>query len=527
MAVTVYVCSGCRRCGTHKGNMQRHVSTCGPEARLAQTVPEVNIGENLTEQTRTTTVVEGFLKPFATINGDKDKKDRAKYMYDTSAIMSHINESVCQARYGPLLSFTRFITLFYGYACLRPEWRSVWISDKHIFVKTSTSILKYPKDDRHKILVLDMLYTEFMWTICPRTMDMYIRTVNLDTIRISDSIVKLNNLVQGTDDKDNPLWKETVGPLSWTLKDLCERKHCKSEAQGTLLSHFEGMFWHFTEEHILRRDSLLHVIEKEQALKKIDVSHDSSEDAMSIAPTRSNTSAALPHPDATVTSFICDCGKTFTIPFNAKRHGKSCTGTVRRAIFKIDSIIDQPTEPVQISSVPREVDVRIKVQNAIHRKPYTLYQYILSDIVDCEEQYRERCEMLSKTQVSVETFITFFSMRYGRDLMRLDWILFWALNHEHEMYVVYQTDLYGPVSSVVVAPFKEIWHDVFSIIWKEYKYLHHPLDQEPRQFENGSFPPTFYEICEKFYEEGDSAITPVLKDLMERVGRHMARIRIQ
>lgn len=503
MANYVYTCSSCGYESLRSNVLVQHIQLCAPGAEVLRREALKNC-------------FDSFFQNIGGISGET-MRERAAYIYEASnvATIEHIKKGVWKAN-GPVTCFIKFITMCYGYRAKCANWRSVWLTNSHIHVKVDTRVEKYPRDDRHRIIVLNHMCDAYMWTITPDTMDMYIQGFN----RTTDCAVEIFNTTSA--------WTEKVDHLAWTLKDLCSRKHFKSEVQNMLLSHFDNMFWYFSEDHLLRADPRLHFIPEDEARKAIERETTDTDQTSSLGPTGGRTvSRVQVIPEKYIKGFVCDCGQVSGSQSNMKRHVASCIGeNYHHASFKLHTIeYLSPDAGIMQRTIPKHIEARIKVQNLMHRKPLVCDDDIVS-MVDCDSDMQEDRAMLGSTQASIETFMTFFDMYFGKRL-RPEYRLFWTVEHENDLFVVYNTDVFDAVaSSVVVALLKDVWHDVFSIIWKEYKFQHTPERHEPSRFEvNGYFPPTFYEICEKFFVEGNSALTPVLEDLMTRVVDGMKRIR--
>jgi hypothetical protein len=496
MKYIVYGCTGCSLKGGLKANIERHARTaCGGAEVATYSVDFVNVTR--VDNGRVLTPMEQFMCKFSGVEDDESKHARAAFLYTRDAYMTFLDIKGMNlgTPEGIIHSFGRFISLFFGSRCLRDEWRSVWLSDKYIYVHlVRGEPIKYPKDERHKLMVLKHLYDVFEWTLSSETMDIF---HNKAINRMTDCAITINNTLRDWSEK--VVSKKAV--LQWTLKDLVSRRHFKSKMQEVMLSHFEGLFWHFSEYHVLSDDRHLTYGCQRASLKAVtprNLRSSNTEEPREDAEQQQQGDSSIHSTNACITGYVCDCGAVNAQKSNMERHKARCGMNYHKAKFKVVP----PTTEIRANIAKREMDPRlemyIKIQNTLCHLPRT-NDNTINDEICLMYRYDSLLDSVKGPyQVTKYSFMKFFRVYFGRHVVKPEWTRFWMVAHPTGPFVAYfKEDMY----SLSVGTFEEKWHEMFSIVWNLYKFLYNPIEKEPP----ASRTRTFYEYCEMFLDDKQSS----------------------
>lgn len=520
----MYICTGCNLKGFHKGNMERHArNKCVVSGADVATYSVEITDDQLTRVTENQAILsplKQFFQQFAGVSDNQSRQARAAYFYDKEEgaetylnvllDIKGINSS------DSLASFARYITLMYGYRCVKPEWRSVWLSDKHIYINMGHGdVTKYPKDTRHKIMVLGHLYNAYKWTLDPATMDTF---HDREFNRVTDCATIINNTLQE--------WSERI-PFERhvqerSLEDLVTRKYNRSKLQKTLLDHFEGMFWHFTEVHV--DDPHLKMLSEEVAKDKISrvnvfgVDENSySESVRNIGRPyvppiseevreRQQAEERGYDPEIFVKAYYCDCGKTSNHKSNMVRHINNCIyPTFTEGRFKLCREIPRAEATAQTTLSP-ELDVRIKVQSIMARLP-TVDEFTVSDDISCTHWHQSIVEEVERYGATEGSFMKFYKTYFEKDIPKNEWIRFWTVQHSTAgTMLVYVSNT---LSSITVRPFDDGWHEIFTLMWNQFIFLYNP----GRPSRAADF--SIHDACQEFVRH--KRTSPMVETLKRRI----------
>lgn len=524
MKYTVYGCTKCNRRAFHKGNMDRHTRRCSSgAAETATYMVEFSNVTRVDNNRSPQTPMEQFMCNFIGINDSEAKQLRADFLYNRDSYMKFldIKKAVIRGTDGIVHAFGRFISLFFGNQCVRDEWRSVWISDKNIYLNLARGEpVKYPNDERHKILVLKHMYDIFEWALSPTTMDIYHTTYN----RVTDCATSINNTLIAWSEKSQSGKNE----IKWKLKDLVSRRHFKSKVQQMMLSNFEGLFWHFSDYHILKNDYRLKYGSEWMSRKvalgertRLECSESGTAAAAAAAADQDDISVMYEDLSGVrINAYVCDCGKASAHKANMERHKEKCGMNYRIAQFKLVS----PSTEIQVNAVSQVLDPRletyINVQNILCHLPRTDEHTVDDEIVSLAKYDDFLFGVRRKAQASRYSFLDFARVYFGYRIIKKEWTRFWTVSHPTGPLVVYFSD---NMSSVSVGTFEEKWHEIFSIIWNLYKFLYNPGQYEPTGF--GTSRRSFYENCELFLEHKQS--TDDISYVAREIWHEMPNLRIK
>lgn len=497
-----FMCSKCHYYGEKKSNVDRHVKTCHPGATTKKVRGKfTDIQEVPTNQPSLKHDMDNFFDGFLDLTNETSKIVRKLSFYSDAIRFVSLG-----ATKDIVLCFTKFIVTFYGWRSLKPEFRSIWLSDKYMYVKVkeNSRVMKFPKDDRHKIIVLSYIYELFEYLSSTEVMNDMIRGCSNASLVVRRSV---NNIHHG-------LQSWTEPEKTWSLKDLVTRKR-NSDVQRMLLEDFDSMFWCITPLLARGNSPYLQMIPKSTAVAKICNEHPLGQGSASTETGQSNDNCSMP--DASIDGYYCECGLTTPFIFSMTRHVRTYDHTYQKGVFKLSHFIADetpaPTDPME--GIPANMRCRIKIQNIANHHDLHDVQDILDDMeCDLENRYLDILRSWQESQVTEDLFVRFISLCYGRELKDKKNAWFWIVKDRGEEYIAYPSAK-STTLAFFVSSKEDGWFGVLHDAWKDYVRLFNPVSHEPPSL--GNRYPSFYEICENFIRTKGKKHTPETNSLMKRV----------
>jgi hypothetical protein len=497
------MCSKCHYYGEKKSNVDRHVKTCHPGATTKKVRGKFSdIQEVPMNQPSLKHGVDNFFNGFLDLTSEGSKIIRKMSFYTDAVRFVSLG-----AMKDIVLCFTKFIVMFYGWQSLKPEFRSIWLSDKYMYVKVkdNSRVMKFPKDDRHKIIVLSYIYELFQYLSSREVMDDTIRTYSNQSYALKNCVTNIHNGLRS--------WTEPG--KTWSLKDLVTRKR-NSDVQRLLLKHFDSMFWYITPLLAHGNSPYLQMISKNTALTKIYNEQPLLGQGSASTETPGQLHGNCSMPDAWIDGYYCECGLTTPFVFSMTRHARTYDHTYQKGVFKLshfiaDETIPSLTDPME--GIPASIRCRIKLQNIANHRNSRNVQDILDDMdCDLEGRYADILKSWQESQVTEDLFMRFISLCYGKELKDKKDAWFWIVENRGERYIAYPSQV---TLAFLVSSKEDGWFGVLYGAWMEYVRQFNPVRHEPPSLGNRT--PSFYEMCEDSIRTKGKKHTSEINSLMKRV----------
>jgi hypothetical protein len=449
--------------------------------------------------------VDRFFDNFVDITSPAAIAQRAKAFY-TKDIIYYVSLG---GKRDIVFCFTKFIAMFFGWRAYRPEWRSVWVSEKHIYIKMEESkVVKLPKDKRHQLIVLSKLYDLFEHLSKGATVKEILVDSLESSVDIKDRVFILEDALIS--------WKERN--TSWSLRDLLKRERMKSQQQKILFQAFDTMFWHLTPTLAQYNNKYLQIVPR-HAFGRVFKADQQDKQEVSVKSRGMFSNDAIPQ--ATLDGYYCECGKTVARIGDMIRHCETHQHKYRKASFTM-SRFHSDDAPIDVNDIMENVSspdmrVRIMIQQIAHHHPMVDRYFIKIDM-ECDDRYKDILKTFEESQVTEDLFVKFFSLFYGREVSKIQDAWYWLIEDKEQEYVAFP--LASDAAGFVVLPKRLSWLRILTDTWKEYKDMFDPVKHEP--LSRGSQKISLYEEVEKFVST--RRCTPRIEGLMTRVCEQICRV---